>query len=692
MPLNVAVAIAVDTNNRKIPNYNKPETTPLSVSAVDSTAHAFRMIRRLNNKATLHARAQGRSRDEIERMLRQIMSIVGHPLTNFNSEEEKKLLESAHCQLSTMEFNCKHETVLQYRTINGTCNNMLFPLNGAAHSPFSRLLPAAYEDGISRPLGYKQSLSHNVFNGPWPSARYVSWKLIKDLERDGPQSMSHMFMSWGQFIDHDLDLAPIFAEEEVECGCNFTSQCLPILVKSNDPVFGDNTPHMGECIPFTRSIPTCSTNGKTFVARNQINQLTSFIDASNIYGSDNKLAKRLRLGVGGLLREGGRTRSGNKGNLPVQDEKPPNGYIPFFEAGDERVNEQVALTVMHTIWLREHNRIARKLGEINKCWDDEKIYQETRKIVGAMLQHITFTEFLPMLFGEYYDQYVPNYTKYNPFVDATIPNSFSGAAFRFGHSLVRPVLMRLNEDYQPVEEGPLPLELAFFNPIQYFKSNGTDPILRGLLVAQAKEVDEFLNSILTSKLFTEGSKKLGVDLASLNIQRSRDHGLPPYRKWQRFCEEVFPGNNATFKYPSTEHTMKEIYGNKGFYEGMDLWVGGLAEKRLPGAQVGPTFACIIGLTFSRVRDGDRFWYENSHVFHYYKLRELKKTSLSKVICNNADNVNRIQTNAFRTDQPRLSCDQLEDVNLDMWKDYRCHVNHRSSRDIQQDYYNDIMED
>ena len=72
---------------------------------------------------------------------------------------------------------------------------------------------------------------------------------------------------------------------------------------------------------------------------------------------------------------------------------------PFFVAGDVRANEHVAPTIMHTIWLREHNRIVRELAEINPCWDDERLYQEGRKIVEAIMQVITYKEFLPVLLG-----------------------------------------------------------------------------------------------------------------------------------------------------------------------------------------------------------------------------------------------------------------------------------------------------
>ena len=65
-----------------------------------------------------------------------------------------------------------------------------------------------------------------------------------------------------------------------------------------------------------------------------------------------------------------------------------------------RVNEQIGLTVLHTIWMREHNRIASTLADMNKHWDDSRIYEESRRIVIAQLQHITYKEFVPLLIGK----------------------------------------------------------------------------------------------------------------------------------------------------------------------------------------------------------------------------------------------------------------------------------------------------
>lgn len=70
-----------------------------------------------------------------------------------------------------------------------------------------------------------------------------------------------------------------------------------------------------------------------------------------------------------------------------------------LKTGDIRANEQIGLTAMHTIWLREHNRIASELKELNPHHDGETLYQEARKIVGAEMQHITYAHWLPNILG-----------------------------------------------------------------------------------------------------------------------------------------------------------------------------------------------------------------------------------------------------------------------------------------------------
>lgn len=71
-----------------------------------------------------------------------------------------------------------------------------------------------------------------------------------------------------------------------------------------------------------------------------------------------------------------------------------------FRAGDGRLSEQPALTSLHIVFLRLHNRIATELSALNSHWSDEKTFQETRKIIGAIVQHVTYREFLPIILGK----------------------------------------------------------------------------------------------------------------------------------------------------------------------------------------------------------------------------------------------------------------------------------------------------
>lgn len=103
------------------------------------------------------------------------------------------------------------------------------------------------------------------------------------------------------------------------------------------------------------------------------------------------------------------------------------------------------------------------------------------------------------------------------------------------------------------------------------------------------------------------ANEIALDLAALNIQRGRDHGLPGYNAWRTFCNLSAPNSIEGLQDHITNATvrrkLRDIYGDDP--DNIDLWVGGLLEDTLPGTQLGPTFQCIIGNQFRRLRDGDR---------------------------------------------------------------------------------------
>ena len=126
-----------------------------------------------------------------------------------------------------------------------------------------------------------------------------------------------------------------------------------------------------------------------------------------------------------------------------------------------RANEQVGLTALHTLFVREHNRLADVLVSENPGLNGNEIYEFARKIVGAQMQAITYNEFLPLLLGP--DAIGP-YGGYNPGVDPTITNEFSTAAYRFGHTMVSPSLLRVDP-----QEFTTPF---FFGPVLASASRG----------------------------------------------------------------------------------------------------------------------------------------------------------------------------------------------------------------------------
>ena len=546
---------------------------------------------------------------------------------------------------------------------------MIEPLLGATDTPFRRVLRAIYKDGTSQAVGVDQELKRKYFSHGWPSARYLVEKIVS---RDGENSktLTHMHMQWGQFLDHDMDLLGKFDVNCTELNNDY-QYCLPIRVAYSDQTFGNSSVNKARYLPFTRSLPICEPNHEVANQRHRchrehINRITHFIDASMIYGSDKETQKALRRFSGGLLK----TTGTGKGDLPFSTKKDSRGVL-LFMAGDERVNEHTGLVVIHTLFHREHNRIATELLKINPCWGDEKLYQEARKIMGAIIQIITYKEYLPSLYGEkWFDFYIGRFKKYSMKVSPTVSNVFATAPFRFGHSQIRNRFSRLGEMYRPMPRGSLDLADGFFNPSEYYRGGYTDPILRGLVTDEAGEVDEFLSEGVASLLITAPTSVTATDLAALNIQRGRDHALPSYRRWERLCIKKY-GIETSFEHSSTVAKFIELYGYYEFRYQMDLWFSGLAEKRLDGSSIGPTFACLLAETFKAVRDGDRFWWENSEVFTKSQRYTLSKATLSKVICESSDGIKTIQPNAFKLSQNRTPCSLLPKLDLSQWKDYEC---------------------
>ncbi|KAI4787846.1 hypothetical protein KUCAC02_036215 [Chaenocephalus aceratus] len=188
--------------------------------------------------------------------------------------------------------------------------------------------------------------------------------------------------------------------------------------------------------------------------------------------------------------------------------------VPCFIAGDTRADENIALTSIHTLFMREHNRLARELKRINPQWDSETLYQEARKIMG--LTHSCLCSGTICLALE-----LGHYPGYNAHVNPSIANVFATAAFRFAHLAIQPVVFRLDENYRENYRFPsVPLFKAFVTPWRVVFEGGIDPLVRGLIGRAAKlnTQDHMMVDALRERLF-QFVERMAMDLGSLNMQR-----------------------------------------------------------------------------------------------------------------------------------------------------------------------------
>jgi hypothetical protein len=494
----------------------------------------------------------------------------------------------------------------EFRSVTGSGNNLNRPNLGAAETALVRLGPVFYEDGTGTPAGADR-----------PSARAVSNAVVaQSASKPNFKRSSDYLWQWGQFLDHDLDLTETAQPEEE----------FAIAVPAGDLFFS--------------GVSSISLNRSNYVVRDgvrqQVNSITAFVDASNVYGSDDERAKKLRTmdGTGRLKVSAGNLLPFNTDGLPNGPSTDPQ----FFVAGDIRANEQLGLAAMHTLFVREHNHLAGKIRASHPDWSGDEVYQLARAIVGAEMQVITYRDFLSVLLGS--DALAP-YTGYKKWVNPSIANEFGTAAYRFGHSGLPETLLRLGADLQPIAEGNLLLKQAFFRPDRLISEGGIEPMLRGLARNIHQEIDVMVTDGVRNFLFGQPGQG-GFDLAALNIQRGRDHGLPSYTRMRDSLGLQPVTDFAQISSdPEVVSRLKSVYGH---VNQIDLWVGGLAEDRYRNGMVGELFHHIIRDQFERLRDGDRFWYQR-HLSSAWRTW-VEKQSLATIIRRNTTIGAELQDNVF----------------------------------------------
>ncbi|KAJ8930106.1 hypothetical protein NQ314_017134 [Rhamnusium bicolor] len=489
-----------------------------------------------------------------------------------------------------LEWRCSPDDYLSsYRSINGICNHITSGTIGESFTAYTRLLYPVYLDNI-------HEIRRAVNKRPLPSARLVSMSLVNHTENLHDR-LTLAVMLWGQFLEHDLSrpatsvMERLHTEHSIDCcrpeGKNLSPRyihpfCSPVSVPADDKYYAEEGV---DCMSYVRSIPAIRSDC-SFGPSDQVNQATHYLDGSQMYGSTIRKSNMLRSYVNGKL-----DVSSLNGkyylpttHIPEEHCQVDSPESPCFKSGDSRVNFQPQLTVMHTIWYREHNRIAEQLAALNTQWEDEILFQEARRIVIAEMQHITYNEWISKVLAHKYVTKIERFGNYDADEDPSVSNSFATAAMRALKSL-------------------------YDGNINHF----------------------------------------GFDVLSMDIQRGRDHGLPSYVEYRSLCG--FPKAQEFGELSdvmSEEHisALSKVYSSP---KDVDLIIGGLMENPEEGSLLGPTFSCIIADQFMRTKKGDRYFYTNENQprpFAMSQLSEIKKVTLARIFCDNADNITMMQPNVF----------------------------------------------
>lgn len=432
------------------------------------------------------------------------------------------------------------------RSLDGTGNNLADPDLGAAGGIYPREAEAAYADGIGEP-------------DTGPDARELSNRIFNDSNQNvfSENGVTNWGFVWGQFIDHTIGLRETNDDDE-----------LSIAFAADDPL-EEFTNDFG-AITTDRSAAAEGTGVDS--VREQVNTVSSYIDAWAVYGGTDDRLDWLRDGpVDGDPSNNDATLVTADAYLPTAadrdaEDAPATDLVGrlFADpaaaviAGDVRVNENIGLTAVQTLFVREHNRIVESLPD---DLDEETKFDIARRVVAALQQYITYNEFLPAMGVE-----LDEYSGYDPEVDPSITNEFATVGYR-AHSQIHgefeaeiPLEQVTAEDIAALEDQgvsvevgadavgvAIPLNVAFGNP-SLLVDVGLGNLLAGLASEAAYANDEMIDNQLRSVLFQipgpdvenpldclDGTEIAGCftsvnDLGALDVLRGYDHGMPTYNE------------------------------------------------------------------------------------------------------------------------------------------------------------------
>jgi peroxidase len=494
--------------------------------------------------------------------------------------------------------------------IDGSNHNLADPTANQAGTAEKRYLENDYPDDQGEIIAGQDR----------PGAREISNAAFAQSEDPVPNTHMHNNLLWqfGQFLDHDFGISVEGA------ALGQPVEVLSIPVPDDDQFFAPNS-----TIDIQRVAIDPATGTRPGNPRLALNLQTGWIDASQVYGYGQEVPT-----VGGgfaptpdALREfdGGRMLVGLDDMLPrVRSPLPPPFPNEVFLCGDffPRCNETPGLAVMHTLFVREHNRKVGEYQAADPSLNDEDLFQLGRRWVISLLQSITANEFIPALTG----RNVRRYAGHDPTVDGRMSMEFAGAAFRLGHTML-PRQMEQGDGRPPIDLG----ESLFLAPDLFQGPEDIDAFLRGFVRQRHEKLDCQVTDGVRNFLVVDepGPRGTFFDLAAINIERGRELGLPGYND----AREGFGLLRVTsFSQAFDADAASRLGSVYSTPDEVDLFAGVVCERAQGRAHTGPLTTAIIHRQIEDLRNADRFWYEN--ILTQAEVREVEKYTLHDVIVNN----------------------------------------------------------
>ncbi|RCN44792.1 heme peroxidase [Ancylostoma caninum] len=612
-------------------------------------------------------------------VLDELASLDAHELLARAGEvQARKKRQAAGCGRGTMD--CASQESNLVRSITGKCNNPRNSTWGAAVTPLRRLFgKTSYADG------FNAIRTRGVKGTPLPSTREVSNKLHQEGAKPAFEyTRNHFYMQFGQWVAHDIIFMPSSVGpngKDLDCtSCtspNVSENCAPIPVPADDTYFKSYNNGTGRCIRLTRALNA----QKGLGVRTQINQNTHFLDLSAVYGSEE-------------------CEAASDTNCLSKD--------PYycFTTGDFRNSLHPGLVPLHATYIKEHNRLAALFKKSNPDWNDERIFQEARRVNIAQYQHHVYDEYLPGILGdklmtdfrlkplrsgfatvvmhishrkldmlakisEFYTTRLTCsfFSDYSPSVNPALSAEFAAAAFRFGHGQARKDFPRVtNRNTTAGTTVNLGSNIFYVDSHYAPNQGGMASFIEGMMQHAVMKADNEFSFPIRNQLFEiRGRPASGVDLVAVNIMRGRDVGLFPYNDYRTLVGLRKANNFDDLRNEMDAvnvEALKKVYAD---VNDIDLYSGIMLERPMAGAQIGPTGGYIIAEQFAALKRGDRFYYENqvqgTRGLKPEELDAIRRTHLAKVICMNTAGMENVPVDVFHLQSERVPCSSLPDLDI-----------------------------